>query len=379
MAWASLARATAGILGARILGLLLVSALLYSTASAYVEASLSGLATFYREGLRPPQGLGLVSLYSGVASTPLSGILPPSLLERALETPGVVGAWGETAVPALAGGHPVTVRGLPWSVARGMLKIVRGSMPGEGDCRGALVGSGAAPLLGVGPGSLVVVEPLFSRGEAVLVVRGVFEGPEPYRDEVIVCPALAQALRGHRGYTVVRILYNPQRLAPRELAERLGLHLGPEPSRALAQEVVLLVARGQVRGINPAGLSSYYEEHLGVPRGLIAALAIAADTLLALLMASLAWAVVASRRASLRAMVEQGLSPRGVKGLLLAVTLPAAAAGAALGALASGLLPPGRILGYQLPTTPRGALLGIHIVVFSLVYAAGVATADVEA
>ncbi len=373
---ARLAWLTARVLGARILALLAVSALLYSTVAAYVEATVAGLTGFYREDIGAPEGLAVLSVYSGLASTPFTGILPGDTLSKLEGSPGVVESWGEVAVPSLVEGEPLVVRGLPPSVLDSMAWRVDGEPLAPGDYAGALIGYKVAERLGVGPGDVVVVEPLFTRAQAALVVRGILWAPSPYDSEVIVSLPTAQALRGHRGYTVVRVVYDPSETGPRELASRLGVELGSLP-RALVEQLVLLAARGYAELGDPSRLQGYYTERLGIPRELVLAVAVASDSLLALLMVPLAWAAAALRSGELSSLVEQGLRVGSVKLYLLASSLPAVASGVALGALLAAALPGARILGYTLPSTPEPPLLALHIAVYTALYGVGAASARI--
>ncbi len=365
------------IVGWRLALLLTVTVLLYSMASAYIGGTLIETVEFMREEPPAPHGLGLLSVYSGVASTPVTGLLPGDLLARVDNVSGVVYSWGELTTPALVNGSLVVVRGVPsgaWNYTG--LRLVEGSLPGTNDYTSVLVGAGLARELMVEPGDLLLIDSIFSRGEGLYRVAGVVEGPAPYRWEIIAPMSVAESLRGFEGVSVARIVYDPARLDSGALRDALGLPGGFE--RLILHQAIVLVGKGVVELRDPSRLQEYYVERLGVPSEYVLALGVASDALLASLVVALGWLVVGFRRGSLQTLVEEGLTQRGVKRDLVLATLPFIVLGTLAGLYLAGWLPTTRILGYPVTYTPGPLFTLIHTLVFVGLYVAGVAQAGVE-
>lgn len=319
----------------------------------------------------------MLSVYSGVASTPITGLLPRDLLSRVGNVSGVVYAWGELTTPALVNDTLVVVRGVPreaWNYTG--LALARGTLPAGNDYTQVLVGAGLAEELGIEPGDRLVIDSVFSGGQGLYRVAGVVEGPSPYRWEVIAPMGVAESLRGHRGLSVARIIYNPTMIDREALGEALGLPTGFE--RILLHQAIVLVGRGVVELRDPSRLQEYYVERLGVPSEYVLALGIASDALLASLVVPLAWLVVGFRRGSLTTLIEEGCTTGKVKLDLAIATLPFIAVGTLLGLLLAGLLPTVVILGYPVSYNPSTWFTLAHLLVFMGLYVAGLSGAGLE-
>ncbi|MFN4046653.1 MAG: hypothetical protein ACK4H7_04865, partial [Acidilobaceae archaeon] len=234
------------ILGLRILAVILVSITLYSTVSAYIGGSLTGLLELPLNP-EPPGDAGLLSIYSGGAMAPFTGLLEPKLLQEVSKAPGVLVAWPESTTPCLANGRPAIVRGVPDMWAQIYKPKTLSGAPFNGSSYSkAWVGAGLAGKLGVKPGDLIVLKPLFTRADAVLKVAGIIEAGPPYDYEVIVPLQVGYSLRGSSNPSVIRVVYDPGAASPASILAFSGFI--EEPGVGLPGELVraatALVHRG---------------------------------------------------------------------------------------------------------------------------------------
>ncbi|MCE4619654.1 MAG: hypothetical protein F7C33_01390 [Desulfurococcales archaeon] len=367
---------TGRVIGSSLLLMLLVVVILYSSSASYVGYTLTRTAYLYQDNVKPPDGLGIVNIYSGSAITPITGIIPSRILAEAVKVRGVVAVWGEVTTPCLVNGTLVVVRGFPEKYYEyAGIRLVSGVLLDEGDFTGALVGSGLAKRLGLKPGDKLIVDSYFTSTPLILRVKGIIDGPPPYKWEILVNINTGKALRGINGYSVARIVYEPSTLDKEALQGVLGVKI---KGNFLLNQAVLLLGKGLETTVNAKLLQEYYLARLGVPVGLLLAVALLSDALLSLLMVPLAWTIVSLRERELRVLVDEGLSQRRVKLDVGLVTFPFVLAGVILGLIAPLLAPPVLIMGYPVAYSLDASFSIAHVVVLTALYGVGIATAKIE-
>ncbi|MEB3846507.1 MAG: hypothetical protein GSR74_00860 [Desulfurococcales archaeon] len=373
---ARIARIAGRVMGRSLLLMLVVVVVLYSSSASFVGYTLIRTAYLYQDYVRPPDGLGIVNVYSGTAITPITGLIPSRILAEAVKVKGVVTAWGEVTTPCLANGTLVVVRGLHQKYYEyAGIRLVSGDFPSERDFTGALVGAGLAKRLGLKPGDKLIVDSYFTSTPLILRVQGVIDGPPPYKWEILVNIDTGKALRGINGYSVARIVYEPGSLDKEALQAILGVNV---KGNFLLNQVVLLVGKGWETTVNAKILQEYYLARLGVPVGVLAAIALLSDTLLSLLMIPLAWTIISLREREFHILIDEGLSPARIKLDVGLVTLPAVLAGVILGLIVPILAPPVLIMGYPVAYSLDAGFSIAHVAVLTALYGVGIATARIE-
>ncbi|MCE4600967.1 MAG: hypothetical protein F7C38_05320 [Desulfurococcales archaeon] len=367
------------IVGWRLLALLTIGITVYSMASAYIGETLTSTINFLREEPPNPKGTAILSVYSGIASTPVTGLLPSSILGNVTRVTGVIAAWGETTTPALLNNTLVIIRGLSEEAFRWLgLEVTEGEIPNATDYTSILVGERLAGQLNLEPGDTVVVDAVFSKSQAVYKVEGIVRGPPPYTYEVITSLPVAQALRGTRGYTVIRIIYDPAHLNTDELAQALQVEQLPLGEKVLLQQAIVLLSKGLLKVTNPEKLQSYYIERLGIPSEYVFASGLVSDFLLLSLTVVLGWVLVGLRRDPLATLYVEGVPPRRLKQALVNVTLPFILAGGFVGLLATRLLPSPTLLGYPLKPDPSPLFQALHLGIVAVLYTVAIATSEIK-
>ena len=371
--WRVTAR-VARVLGLSLLILTCTSIAVYSAVAAYIEASLVNITN---PPLNPPSrdGLVVLSLYSGFALTPLTGLVSRDVGARLEGLEGVY-VWFEVTTPALANGKPVVVRGVDrvWAELY-KPRVVQGTSFNEELPARAWVGVRLADELGVKPGDVVVVKPLFTSIEAPLLVAGILDVPQPYTYEVLVPLELGFKLRGSHDPSVVRVAYDPARVSESLIIQalRADSRVPPGAARVLSA----LVYGGYVRLEDPVRAQRYYVERLGVPYEVIVVAALIANVVVSLLNVVPAWLIYSLRGRSLAVLVEQGVSPRTLKLSLTLLTVPLVAISSIAGVLLAELLEPPRLLGYPIELELGGYLLIAHVAIQATLYTLGLVTGGI--
>ena len=370
------ARIAGRVVGRSLLLMLVVVVLLYSSSASFIGYTLAKTAYLYQDNVRPPDDLGIVNVYSGSAITPITGLIPSRILAEAVKVRGVVAAWGEVTTPCMVNGTLVVVRGFPVKYYEyAGIRLVSGAFPGENDFTGALVGAGLAKRLGLKPGDKLIVDSYFTSTPLILHVRGIIDGPPPYKWEILVNINTGKALRGVNGYSAARIVYEPGSLDKEALQAILGVNV---KGNFLLNQVVLLAGKGWGTTVNAKLLQEYYLARLGVPVGVLVAIALLSDALLSLLMIPLAWTIISLREREFRILIDEGLSPARIKLDVGLVTLPAFLTGVALGLIAPLLAPPVLIMGYPVAYSLDAGFSIAHVAVLTALYGVGIATAKIE-
>ncbi len=370
------ARIAGRVIGRGLLLMLVVVVMLYSSSASYVGYTLIRTAYLYQDSVRPPDGLGIVNVYSGSAITPITGLIPSKMLAEAVKVRGVVAAWGEVTTPCLANGTLVVVRGFPQKYYKyAGIRLISGAFPSANDFTGALVGAGLAKRLGLKPGDKLIVDSYFTSTPLILRVQGIIEAPPPYNWEILVNIDTGKALRGINGYSVARIVYDPSRLDKDALEGVLGANI---EGNFLLNQIVLLVGKGWETTVNAKLLQEYYLARLGVPVGVIVAVALLSDALLSLLMIPLAWTIISLRERELQILIDEGLRQWRVKLDVGLVTLPAVLVGVTLGLIAPLLAPPVLIMGYPVAYSLDSGFSIAHVIVLTALYGVGIATAKID-
>ncbi|MCE4619650.1 MAG: hypothetical protein F7C33_01370 [Desulfurococcales archaeon] len=370
------ARIAGRVIGRSLLLILIVVVVLYSSSASYVGYTLTRTAYLYQDNVKPPDGLGIVNIYSGSAVTPITGLIPSRILAEAFKVRGVVAVWGEVTTPCLVNGTLVVVRGFPQKYYKyAGIRLVSGALLDDGDFTGALVGEGLAKRLGLKPGDNLLVDSYFTSTPLILHVQGIINGPPPYKWEILVNINTGKALRGINGYSVARIVYEPGSLDKEALQHVLGVNL---KGNFLLNQAVLLIGKGWRVNVNANHLQEYYLARLGIPVGVLVAVALLSDTLLSLLMIPLAWTIVSLREREFQILVNEGLSPRRIKLEVGLVTLPAVLLGVILGLIVPLLAPPVLIMGYPVAYSLDAGFSIAHVAVLIALYGVGIAMAKIE-
>ena len=354
------------IIGLRLILLILLSITLYSATSAYIEGVLLGMLNPLVEP-SGPEGLSLISLYSGIAVSPLTGLV--SVDKSKLEGLPVI-VWSEVTTPALANGTPVILRGVDnvWFEVY-KPRAIEGEPFNPNATVKVWVGYRLASILGVEPGDILVITPLFTSVEAPLKVAGVLDVVEPYCYEIIASRALGSTLRGSTLPSTVRVAFDPNTVSYDTVAGALGVEGAPATAVRVASA---LVYGGYVKLDDPERVQEHYIQRLGIPREVIVVLAILSNAVVSLLNLTPAWLIYSMRGRSLSILLELGVSRLAVRSSLLISTVPVVVVASVLGVLAAELINPPAVLGYPLRLEFEGYIVAVHVLVQATLYTVGI-------
>ena len=367
------------IIGLRLLVLIMISMIVYSSAIAYIGGTLVETITFLQEEPVVRGDYKVLSLYSGMASLPITGILPPDLDRnlRYSNITGVIGVWKEIATPALVNGTLLIVRGLSDNAYNFIdINIVDGDVFGPNEPFTVLVGEGLARKLGLKPGDILVIDPLFTKMQAIVEVSGIIKTTKPYNWEIITNLYLARALRGGLGYTTLRIIYDPYSVDMQKLVNALGIEV--DLDRVIFHQAVILLSKGMAELRDPTKLQSYYMERLGISPEYIFVSGVVTETLLGSLIVLSAWTMIGYRRDSFSILVAEGLPACNLRLYMLVVTLPVVFLAIIVGLYIASLFPSTYLFGYPLKYNPSNIFIIIDIVLFLMLYIVGVFSSEIE-
>jgi len=367
---------TIRIIGLKLLAITIVSIIIYSMVSAYISLTLVGLYTI---NINPePEDLEILSIYSGVALTPLTGLVERSIVDKARSIHGVVYAWSEVTIPSLVNNTPLVIRGVDeeWIKAR-KYKIIDGNGLDIESLNRAWLGIKVAEILKVNIGDIIVVKPIFTRVEAILIVSGVIEAGPPYDYEILVPITVGYIMRGLNNPSVVRIAYDPETTNATYIMTSLGFkpRLPAEATRlisALIYKEYIDVKADHV------SLHEAYISRLGVPRELIIATAVLIVFTISLLALTPAWLIVSSRRFSFRVLIDQGASIISIKATLVAIGAPIVLLSTISGYILASSLEPVIVLGYPIEPSFNIWIFLAHIMAYPLLYIIGLVLGDIS-
>jgi hypothetical protein len=360
------------IVGLKLLLITLLSVALYSTTSAYIEGVL--LSTL-NPLIEPPSpdGLSVISLYSGTAVSPITGLVSFDA-SRLRELPVIV--WFEVTTPILANGTPVVLRGVDGTWLHVYKpRVVAGDPFNPNATLRVWVGYRLAGLLNVRPGDVLVIKPLFTNAEAIVIVAGVLDVVEPYSYEIIASRALGSMLRGSTLPSTVRVAFDPDVVGYDVVVGALGLEGAPA---TIARVASALVYGGYVRLEDPGRLQEYYIRRLGVPSEVTVVLALLSNVVVSLLNLTPAWLIYTMRGRSLSTLIELGVSRTTIRVCLALLTIPVVVAASLLGVMVAKLVEPPLVLGYPLGVELEGPMLLAHVAVQVTVYTLGLLTGGLD-
>ncbi len=359
------------IVGLRLILLTLLSVTLYSATSAYIEGVLLGMLNPIVEP-PSPHGLNVVSIYSGLALTPLTGLVSIDT-SRLRELP--VTLWFEATTPILANGTPVVLRGVD-SVWFNIYKpkVIVGESFDPSSTLKVWFGYKLAETIKVKPGDILVVKPLFTNVEVPVVVAGVLDVVEPYCYEIIASRPLGSSLRGSILPSTVRIAFDPNVVSYDSIAGALGA--GEIPT-TIARVASALVYGGYVKLDEPERVQEYYVRRLGIPSEVIVLLAILSNMVVSLLNLTPAWLIYTMRGRSLSILVELGVDRRTIRLTLAILTTPIVLTASILGVLLANLINPPIILGYPLRVGLEGYIVVAHVLVQVALYTIGLLSGEI--
>lgn len=357
------------IIGFKLLLVLYTSITLYSATSAYIEALILDMLNPVIEP-PSPEGYNIMSFYSGLAVSPLTGLVDERIEYRLRQLQGAI-VWSEVTVPVLANDTPVVLRGVDdtWAIVY-KPRLVQGDRLDLNSTTRVWIGYKLAGIINVKPGDILVLKPLFTRVEALVQVAGIIESVEPYDNEIVASRVLASTLRGSMNPSTVRLAYDPELLDPGEIARVVGAETPP----GLFRVASALVYGGYVRVEDPGRLQEYYIQRLGVPREAIVIAAITSNLIVSLLNIIPAWLVYSVRRRSFKSLIEQGVESSTVRLALALATIPLVLLASITGIMVAGLLEPPVILGYPLGVTLGFEASIAHVAIQVLLYTVGLIT-----
>ena len=365
------------IIGAKLTIIILVSIALYSLASLYISVTIVKTAYFYQEEKLSVDGYPVLTIYSGSGSLPITSTFPRKTLSKIMKVEGVIKCWGEVTTPALVNGSLLVIRGIPPDKLDVLkIKIIRGERISGKDITGAIVSEELAKNQGLHVGDVLLVDPLFSKSTALIKIKGIFKASAPFKWEIIVSNITGKALRGTDRYSVIRIIYDPEKINIGKLAEALGVKYLNQ--RILFTQALLLVSKGLVKGVSEEAIQSYYLSRMGLPVTYLFSLALASGALLSLLTIALAWVIFELRSKAFAILIETGRTKRYLKTMVFIYTLPIVILGVILGGIGALLLPGSSILGYPIRYTINYEIIVPHMLIVVFLYGVGVATAEVR-
>ncbi len=222
----------------RLLTLLLIaiSITLTITSLNTVYSLYTGLVNYVSSG---PD---TVIIFSNRSTTPFTGILDLSGIDKLYGIDGVYAVSPELPIPAYVNGSPVIVRGVYPDSFRAVAgpEMVEGEYIDGADYGAALVGVDLARALGIRLGDELLVASIFNKYFSRLRVVGVIRAGQPYDSEILVYIGVARHLRGvHGNYSsLIRVRVDPGRPGIEDVIRSVYINASPEAMVAGPVEVV---------------------------------------------------------------------------------------------------------------------------------------------
>ncbi len=205
----------------RAIGVVFVSVLLLSLSVSNIAMIINGVYDVLNNIIAPNKS-NMISIYSGSALTPFTGLISREYEQKLSEINGVKEVWAELVVPCIAKGRAIVVRGIEDSFLRELLGLHNNNTIIYSY---AWIGEGAAKYLGVKVGDEIVVYSLFNNMPLMLKIVRIVRLPEPYNDEILVSLETAQLLRGVHGGLVglIKAVFNPTKTTYKEILMKCNI------------------------------------------------------------------------------------------------------------------------------------------------------------
>ena len=209
----------------------------------------------------------IVAIYSSVASTPFTGIIPLAAENDIGTLDGVLVTSPEIMIPCIVKDQSVFLRGvIPEDVSQlNPIIITQGSGLSLNDTSQAIVGEDAARKLNLQAGEDFLVFSAFKQNYVHLEVKGIFQSPDSaLNDEILVPLFVGQWIRdaGYDLVTLIRVKLDLNQTSVDQLYQTLSNQAGqtnptPKPSPKSA-------AKEQLASLIPLGSSKINLQNIGI-------------------------------------------------------------------------------------------------------------------
>ena len=314
-----------------------VSILLLSSTVANIAMTVNGIYITLTNIISSNKN-NMLSIYSGSASTPFTGLISRDYEERISSIKGIEKVWSELVVPCVVNGKTIIIRG----IERNMLSKLIGEEYVEKAIiyNRAWIGTKAAEYLNIKTGENIIVYSLFNNIPLVLRISRIVKLPEPYDNEIIVSLETAQLLRGVGENTVslIKVIYDPEKISYEKILEEANITISSRENIQLYlfEKALLLVSitPGKTLATSSTGLL----ERLGFSKDLLTATSIVIAVLLSYIVLLLGKYVVITHRNSFTVLQVIGVTSSLVKKYLLVIYVPIVFLSTYLGLLVSQYL-----------------------------------------
>ncbi|MGD0996222.1 MAG: ABC transporter permease [Candidatus Bathyarchaeia archaeon] len=212
------------------------------------------------------EGKGVIAIYSKAGSTPFTGIVPITAVNKIASVKGVIATSPEVIAPSMINGQSVFVRGvLPQELAQlNQITITQGSSLNLNNTDSAIIGQGAAQRLNLKTGDNILVISVLSQKYVQLQIKGIFQTSSSLNDEVLVPLYVGQWLRGltYNEVTLIRVKIDPAQTNANQLYQVIANHTQtakPSPSPTPTSE-----AQKELQALIPLTSSGINIQNIGV-------------------------------------------------------------------------------------------------------------------
>ncbi len=276
----------------------------------------------------------ILSIYSGSASTPFTGIIKKEYEAKIAAIKGVEKVWSELLVPVTVRGKPVIIRGIEDKFLGELVGIeVNNTLI----YNKAWIGEKAARYLGVRAGDYIIAYSLFNNIPALLKIVSVEKMAEPYDNEIIVQLETAQFLRGvsENYVSIVRVVYNPVETNYKKILKEANISLSKRENIQLYLFEKALLLISMTPGKPTALGSTSILERLGLSKDLLIATSIAITLLLSYITLLAGKYIVIVHDHVVKTLNAVGVPISYVKFSLTAIYVPVIITASLLGAITS--------------------------------------------
>ena len=321
----------------RVILFVFISILLLSLTVANIAMAINGIYITLTNIISPAQN-NVLSIYSGSASTPFTGLISREYEYRITSIEGVEKVWSELVVPCIVNDKPIIIRG----VEENMLS----ELVGDEDIgrsiiyNKAWIGEKAAEYLDIRTGEDIIVYSLFNNVPILLRITEIVELPEPYNNEIIVPLEVAQLLRGtnRNGVSLIKIIYDSEKISYDKILREANITLTSQGNIQLYlfEKALLLVSA--TPGKTLATGSTNILGRLGFSKDLLTATSIAIMALLSYIVLLIGKYVVINNRTSFTVLQVIGMANSLLKKYLIIIYIPIVVFSTYLGVIISRYL-----------------------------------------
>ena len=168
----------------------------------------------------------IIAIYSKTSSTPYTGIIPLSLIDKVTAQDGVIGTSPEIIAPTSINNQSIFIRGvIPDDLQKlNPITIQEGQNLNLSDTNSCIIGNNLANKLHLKTGDTILAFGILSNRYVELNIKGIFYSETSLNDEALVPIYIGQWLRGisYNEANLIRIKINPDQTSANQIYQQIA-------------------------------------------------------------------------------------------------------------------------------------------------------------